>query len=233
MEENNNPIMDGENGGVRTFDNNNVFKKTFLWMFLGLLATALISWYTYSSDLLIEFAMNGGLQILLILELVVVIVFSLISKKVPPIVVEILFFVYAAINGVTMSSIFYVYELGSIVSIFFVTALVFGIFALLGYTTKVDLSKFSTILFGLLLAGIIVSLINIFIGNTLIDLIISWVILIVFFGVTAYDVQKVKVMAGYEGIYEDKLHIYAAMDLYLDFVNIFLRILSIFGKRRD
>lgn len=230
MDENNNPIMENQ---TKIFDNNNVLKKAFLWMFLGLLATGIIALYTYKTDALISFAMSGGLSILLILELVVVVVFSLISKKVPPIVVTILFFIYAAINGVTLSSIFYVYQLNSIVYIFFAAAAIFGIFALLGYTTKVDLSKFSTILFGLLLAGIIVSVINLFLNNSLVDLVLSWVMLIVFFGVTAYDIQKIKNLAQYDGIYKDKLHIYAAMDFYLDFINIFLRLLSIFGKRRD
>lgn len=229
MEENIDPISNGST----TFSNNDVFKKAFLWMFLGLLATGIIAWYTYSTGALFNFAMTGGLAILAIIEVVVVIVFSLVSHKLPPSVVGVVYFVYAAINGVTMSSIFYVYELGSIVAIFFVAAAVFGIFALLGYTTKIDLSKIGTIALALLLACIIVSIINLFLGNSFIDMVISWVVLVLFFGITAYDVQKIKNMAMVEGPYQDKLHIYAAMDIYLDFINIFLRILSLFGKRRN
>lgn len=231
MEENNNPIKEGTN--TLEFNNNNVFRKAFLWMFLGLLATGIIAFYTYETGALTSFAVNGGLQILAIIEIVVVVVFSLISHKLPPSVVGVMFFLYAAINGITMASIFYVFELGSIIAIFFISALVFLVFSILGYTTKFDLSNLGTIALGLLIACIIASLINLFLGNTLFDIVLSWIVLVIFFGITAYDVQKIKRLSMCDGIYNDKLHIYAAMDIYLDFINIFLKILNLFGKRRD
>lgn len=228
MEENINPITEKE--GI--FDNSNVLKKAFVWMFMGLLATGIIAVYTYKSDFWMDFAMRGGFQILAIVELVVVVVFSLISRKLPPAVVGALYFIYAAINGVTMASIFYVYTLGSILTAFFGAAIMFGIFAAIGYFTKMDLTKFSTLFFGLLIAGIIVSVINLFIGSTMVEIVLSWAMLILFFAITAYDIQKMRALSEVQGIYQDKLHIYAAMDLYLDFINIFIRLLRLFGKRK-
>lgn len=211
---------------------NNLVVKTFFWMFLGLLATALTSFLTYSSGLLETILTKGSFDMLLILEIVVVIAFSFFSRKLPATVVSILYFIYAIINGLTMSSVFYVFELNSIVLLFAITALLFGGLALYGYKTNKDLTKIGTILMAVLIVGLIVSIINIFVGNTLIDIIIDWVILFVFFGITAYDMNKIK-----NGVYNyldtDRAHIYAAMDLYLDFINIFLRLLSIFGKRND
>ena len=88
-------------------------------------------------------------------------------------------------------------------------------------------------MFAVLIVGIILSIINIFIGNSMLDIILDWVILLVFFGITVYDMNKIKSLQYEEGINQEKLYIYGAMQLYLDFINIFLRILSIFGKRRD
>lgn len=209
-----------------------VFPKTFLLMFLGLLATGIVSWYTYSSGLFIDIITGNVFNVLLIVELLMVILFSALFRKLPYYIVEMLFFTYAIVSGVTFSVIFVVYEITSVISIFFVAAAIFAIFAIYGYVTKADLSKIAPILFITLIAGIIVSVINIFIGNPMMDIVISWVLLIVFFGITAYDMQKIKRLAENNTIDRDKLYVYGAMELYLDFINIFLRILSLFGKRR-
>ena len=105
--------------------------------------------------------------------------------------------------------------------------------AFFGYKTNKDLSNCRTLLFGVLIIGLILSLINIFFGNSMLDIIIDWVILLVFFGITAYDMNQLKQLQYDEGLDKNKLHIYGAMQLYLDFVNIFLRVLALFGKRRD
>lgn len=202
-------------------------------MFLGLLGTAIVAWYTYSSGLFIDIIFKGYFNILLIAELVVVIVFSLLFKKLPPTIVGILYFVYAMINGVSLSVIFVVFELNSIVWLFIASAILFGGMALYGYKTNKDLSNWKTLLFGILIVGLILSLINLFLGNSTLDIILDWVILFVFFGVTAYDMNKIKQLQDDESLDQSKLHIYGAMELYLDFINIFLRVLSIFGKRKD
>ena len=211
----------------------NLIVKTFFWMFLGLLGTAIIAWYTYSSGLFIEIILGDYWSMLLIAEVVVVLLFSFLFKKLPPVVVGILYFVYAAINGVTLSTIFVLFELSSIVYLFIASAALFGGLALVGYKTKADLSKWHTILFGVLIVGVILSLVNIFIGNSMLDVVLDWVILLVFFGITIYDMNKIKNLSEDVELDQEKLHIYGAMELYLDFINIFLRILSLFAKRRD
>ena len=212
---------------------NKLLSNTFFWMFLGLLGTAIVSWYTYSSGLFLKIIINNQFSLLLILEIVVVLLFSFLSKKLSPTLVTILFFIYAMINGVTMSVIFVMFELNSIVWLFLASAAGFAILSYIGYKTDKDLSNWRTILFPVLIIGLILSIINIFLGNTLLDIILDWVVLFVFFGITIYDMNKIKLLAEDETLDQSKLHIYCAMDLYLDFINIFLRILSLFGKRKD
>ena len=212
---------------------NDFIPKTFFWMFLGLLGTAIVAWYTYSSGLFINILANDAFGILLIAEIVVVLLFSFLFRKLSPTAVGILYFIYAAINGVTMSTIFVVFELNSIILLFVASSVLFGGLALYGYKTSKDLSNWRTLLFGTLLIGLIVSLVNLFMKNSMLDIILDWVILLVFFGITVYDMNKIKQLSLDENLDKSKLHIYGAMELYLDFINIFLRILSIFGKRRN
>lgn len=214
-------------------EDNKLMSKTFFWMFIGLLGTAIVSWYTYSSDLFVDIITNGYFNILLILEVVVVLLFSFLFKKLSPMLVAILYFIYSMLNGVSLSTIFIVFDLNSIVLLFIVSAVLFGAFALIGYITKKDLSSWHTLLFGILIAGIILSLINLFLGNSMLDLVLDWIILFVFFGVTAYDINIIKQLKQDASLNQEKLYIYGAMQLYLDFINIFLRVLSIFGKRKN
>jgi len=214
--------------------NNKVLSKTFLWMFLGLLVTGIVAWYTFSSGLFLQILLsNMGWNMLLIAEIAVVLLFSFLFRKLPPTVVAILYFVYAIINGVTLSTIFVLFDMTSIYLCFFAAAAVFAAMAFLGYKTNADLGRFAPMLYGLLFAGIILTIINMFLGNSTMDIVISWVVLAVFFGITAYDVQRIKQLQYTDIIPEEKLHIYGAMEIYLDFINIFLRILTLFGKRRD
>ena len=138
------------------------------------------------------------------------------------------------INGITLSVVFVVYELSSIVSVFIISALVFGILGFIGYKTNRDLNSWGTYIIVFLIAGIVLSLLNLilFISSVL-DIAIDWLILILFCGATIYDINKIKVLQESADINQDKIHIYCAMQLYLDFINIFLRILSLFGKSKD
>lgn len=222
-----------ENDVILENTESNFISKTFFWMFLGLLSTAGVAWYTYSSGLWFNILINDYFKALLISELVVVVLFSLLFRKLPSIAVAILYFLYSMINGVTLSTIFVVFELNSIVTLFATSSLLFGGFAFLGYITKKDLSKWYYLLFGTLLASIIISIVNIFLGNTFVDIFIDWIVLFTFFGITAYDMNKIKDLQYDNSVPSDKLYIYGAMQLYLDFINIFIRILSIFGKRRN
>lgn len=213
---------------------NKIFGKTFFWMFLGLLGSGIIAWYTYTSGLYMNFFTNSSMLILLIIELVAVLLFTFLFKKLPPVAVRNLYFVYSMINGVTLSVVFVVYELSSIVSVFIISALVFGILGFIGYKTNRDLNSWGTYIIVFLIAGIVLSLLNLIVfRSSVLDIAIDWLILILFCGATIYDINKIKVLQESADINQDKIHIYCAMQLYLDFINIFLRILSLFGKSKD
>ncbi len=213
---------------------NKLFGKTFFWMFLGLLGSGILAWYTYSSGLFINILLGDYFNVLLIIELLVVFVFSLLFRKMPPVVVGILYFVYSMINGVTLSVVFVVFELSSIIYLFAISALLFAALGLIGYKTNKDLTSWRPYLTVFLIAGILLSVVNIFLlKNTTFELILDWLILALFFGVTIYDINKMKLLQKDSSIDTNKIHIYCAMQLYLDFINIFLRILSIFGKRKN
>ena len=213
---------------------NKLFGKTFFWMFLGLLGSAIIAYYTYASGLIFDIVLEGYFNILLIIELVAVLLFSLLFRKLPATVVGILYFVYAMINGVTLATVFAVFELSSIIYLFAISAIIFAVLGIIGYKTNKDLSSWSPYLTVFLIAGLVLSFINLFIlKSSMLDLAIDWFILALFCGVTIYDINKIKMLQQIPEINQEKIYVYCAMQLYLDFINIFLRVLSIFGKRRN
>lgn len=220
-------------------DNNNgmskFFSKVYLWMFIGLLISGGVAYYTSITPSMIKFV-YGSYGWILITELIVVIAFSALRKKVSPGIAKVLFVTYAAISGLTLSSIFLVYKIQSIGMVFLSSSLMFGLLAAYGYMTKTDLSSFGKILLFALLAIIIMSLINIFAHNGTFGIVISIISIVVFLGLTAWDMQALKAMYNYYASDEKelgKIAIYGALDLYLDFINIFLQLLNLFGKSKD
>lgn len=137
------------------------------------------------------------------------------------------------INGVTLSVIFAVFELSSIIYLFGISAIIYAILALIGYKTNANLGSFGPYITVFLIAGIVLSIINLFLENSMLELFLDWFILILFMGITIYDINKMKLLQQDPSLNSDKIYIYCAMQLYLDFINIFLRILSIFGKRKN
>lgn len=219
---------------MEELDSRKVLSKTFFWMFLGLLGTGLVAFYTYSSGLYLSiFTSVSSLAILALVEVVVVIVFSLCFRKFPPTVVGILYFVYAFLNGFTFSSIFAVYEISSIMYVFLLTSILYAVLAFCGYKTNIDVSKWSTILFVALIVSLIASIVNLFLGNTMVDIVISWIVIFIFAGYTIYDMHVLRELSSDPSINQDKVYIYCAMQLYLDFINLFIRLLRIFGRSRD
>lgn len=212
---------------------NSVLTSTFFRMFLGLLASAIAAYYTYSSGLFIKILASSGYTILAVIEIAVVLIFSLLFKKLSPTAVTVLYFAYAFLNGFTLSVIFVVYQMTSIVYAFAGTAVLFGVLAFIGKTTDKDLSNWGTYLIIALFIGIVLTIINFFIGSSMLNIVLDWAILFIFFGLTVYDTNKIKNMYESGVMDNEKLYVYGAMELYLDFINIFLRILSIFGKRRN
>ena len=203
-----------------------------MWMFIGLLVTFLTGIYTSTNVDALEVIFNkSGYWILLIIELGLAIFLSARIHKMSPTTAKVCYLLYTFFTGLTFSSIFIVYKIESIMLIFLVTAILFLIFAIIGKTTKVDLTKISTILLMALLGIIICTIINIFLQNSTFDMILSGISVLIFMGFIAYDIQKIKRLEGW--INQDNLAVIGAFELYLDFINIFLDLLSLFGDSKD
>ena len=219
-------------GYDQAYDENQVLGKVFTKMGIGLGISAIAAMASYY--FLGELMFLAYLP-LIIIELILVIVFSLKLQSMSVPAANGCFIAYALINGLTLSSIFYVYEIGSIFTTFFIAAAMFGGAALYGKVTNKNLAGMGTYLmmglFGIIIAGIV----NIFIQNSMLDFIITIIGIVIFIGLTAYDVNKIRGFANAyagEGDFMEKLVIHSALALYLDFINIFLKILSFFGKRK-
>lgn len=212
---------------------NSIFPKVFMWMFVGLLVSFGTGYFVYNNpNMLYNIFSTSLYYIIIIAELLIVIFLSARIQKMNPLTAKLSFLLYSIVTGLTLSIIFVAFEITSIIYVFIITAFVFLLFALLGYFTKIDLSKYSTLLLMGLIGLIITTIVNIFLNNTLLDIILNWIGIIIFVGLIAYDIQKIK---RYELIIDDqdKAAILGALDLYLDFINIFLRLLSLFGKSKD
>ena len=209
----------------------NLISKTFLWMCFGLLVTFATGYFVSTSEVMLNNIYNGpGYIIFVIVELVLVFVLSSRVMKMKPTTAKVSFLLYSFVSGLTFASIFIYYAVSSIIYIFLAAAITFAIMALIGYTTKLDLTKIGSYLLFALIAAIIASLVNIFLNNSMIYLIVSIVCVLIFIGITAYDVQKIKNLEN-SGLPVENLAIYGALDLYLDFINLFIHLLSIFGRR--
>lgn len=211
------------------------FTKVYLWMFIGLLLSSISAYFTFVNPAMNSFVYSS-FGLILTIELIVVITFSLLRRKVSPMGAKIMFIVYSIISGLTLSSVFIVYKLSSIMVVFLSAAIMFGLLALYGYFTNQDLTSFGKLLIFGLLAVIIMSIINIFVTSQSFDITISIVSIIIFLGLTAWDMQNLKRIYYYyenDSVALDKSAIYGALDLYLDFINIFLDLLRLFGKSRD
>lgn len=211
---------------------NKIFSKVFFWMFIGLAITFGVGYYASLNEVMLYNVFSKYYIFLIIAELVVVIVLSARIRKMQPTTAKILFCLYSFITGLTFSSIFVVYEITSIIYVFGITSLIMLIFAAIGYYTNMDLTKIGTYLFMALLAIIICSIINMFVGSETFDLTLTIICLLVFIIYIAYDVQVIK-RNSYMIENEENAAIYGALQLYLDFINIFLRLLELFGKNRD
>lgn len=210
------------------------FNKVYSTMGIGLGITALVSFGLYSlfPELVYAIATSGRLLLLaaLLIELGLVFWISKSARENKE-NTKLLFFIYSAVNGITLSIVFMVYQLGSIGIAFLVTAAMFAGLSFVGRTTKKDLSGMGKALIACLIGVLIVSIVNIFLRLPGLSLLISYVNVFIFSGLIAYDNQKIK------NIYEsgngtDGLIVFGALQLYLDFINLFLNLLRIFGKRK-
>lgn len=211
--------------------------KVYLWMAFGLFTTAYTGYMVSVSRPLLELIFGNQLIFwgLIILELVLVGTLSALIRKLSAFAAVSLFFAYALVNGLTFSVLFLAYTQQSLMSAFGITGGMFAGLSAFGYFTKKDLSAMGAFMFSALLGLLLAMVVNIFMHNSLLDLVISVVAVIVFSGLTAYDTQKIKAMnvLGNEGTGEDtKEAVYGALTLYLDFINLFIHILRLTGNRR-
>jgi FtsH-binding integral membrane protein len=214
-----------------------VLNQVYTWMTLGLALTAAIAWYCAdTAEIRSFFAQNRWVMwVLIIGELGLVFVISGLIDRLSAVVAASLFFLYSALNGITLSSIFLVYNLDSIAGVFMITAGTFGLMSLYGLTTRRDLSSIGNLLFMALIGMVIAGLVNLFIGSSIMSLIISAIGVLVFTGLTAFDAQRIKAMAAsaLDGESEGKLAVIGALSLYLNFINLFLSLLNLFGGRNE
>lgn len=227
-----NPIR--EQGKIS--DMSTILQKVFMMMGMGLLVTAITAFVVVSVPTFFVSAMKTYL-IWTIAELILVIILSLNLTKMGKGTCTLFFYIYSIINGITLSSIFIAYDLGTIGSTFLITSVMFFAISFYGKTTKKDLSGIGSFglmaLVGLIIAGII----NIFIMNSMLDFIISVVGIALFIGITAYDVQKIEAISQKADFSNEdattQVVVWGALNLYLDFINIFLKLLRLFARRRD
>lgn len=214
-----------------------VINQVFIWMSLGLALTAGTAFYTVSSEYMLNLVLGNQWVFfgLILAELGLVFAVSAAIKKLSAAAATGLFFLYSALNGLTMSAIFIAYTMSSIAGVFLITAGTFGAMSIYGLTTKKDLTSWGSLLFMGLIGILIAGLVNMFLASSMLDLIISLVGVVVFVGLTAYDSQKIKEMAAgvQDGESAGKVAVLGALSLYLDFINLFIMLLRLFGDRRD
>ncbi len=214
--------------------------KVFNWMAIGLGLTGITAFFTANSQAALQLIFGNKLVFygLIIGELGMVIYLSARIEKLSAQAATGLFVGYSVLNGITMSAVLLAYTATSVASTFFITAGMFGAMATYGFVTKKDLSSWGSFLFMGLIGIIIASVVNIFIGSSMMSWVISAIGVIVFTGLTAYDVQKINQLGG-SGIMDSgeavirKGVIMGALTLYLDFINLFLMLLRFFGASRD
>lgn len=209
---------------------NEFLSKVFKWFGLGLLVTFLVAYFTSTNLMLLSLIFNGiGYILIFVLEIVLAIWLTTRIRKMDSGLTKVLYIGYSILTGLTFSSIFVIYELTSIIWVFLATSIIFFIFAMIGKNTNIDLTKFGTYLMIGLFSIIILGIINIFVMNNTMNMMLCILSVIIFIGYIAYDVQKI--IRYYDDT--ENMAIVGAFELYLDFINIFIDLLRLFGKERN
>lgn len=215
-----------------------LFRSVYVWMTLALAITGFVALYVAKSYTLINAMAQNSMMfwILLIAEVGLVMFLSARIHRISFTTATILFILYSVLNGVTMSVLFMVYTMSSIATTFFVTAGTFGATALYGYVTKKDLTRIGSLCIMGVIGLIIASLVNLFLQNSMMDLVISYIGVLLFVGLTAYDSQKIKQLLSGDDVEVNettqKIALMGSLTLYLDFINLFIYLLKILGDRK-
>jgi len=212
-------------------------RRVYNWMGLGLAVTALVALYTASNPALSGVIFGNSVLFfgLIIAQFGLVMVLSAAINRLQAYTATLLFFLYAALTGLTLSVMFQIYTRASITSTFFVTAGTFGAMSVYGYTTKRDLTSWGSFLFMGLIGIVLASVVNIFLHSEGVYWLVTYAGILIFVGLTAYDTQKIKEMAG-AGFADEEVEkkgaVMGALRLYLDFINLFLMLLRVLGGRK-
>ena len=212
---------------------NEAMGRVYGHMFLAVLTSMVVSFFVGTNPALLAFFFTGAMKWIVILAPLVcllIVSFAQNSFSVPGL--KLFLHGFAALMGLSFSTIFAVYNMGSIFTAFMGAAVLFGTMSFYGYFTKKNLDSIGQYMFVGLIAIIIASLINLFIGSTLMQMVISAVAVIVFLGLTAYDTQRIREMVSVGGD-TGREEVWGALSLYLDFINLFLSLLQLFGGRKD
>ncbi|TCC15022.1 Bax inhibitor-1/YccA family protein [Kosakonia quasisacchari] len=226
-------IVQQSRAGLQTY-----MAQVYGWMTCGLLLTAFVAWYAARSEAIMSFVFSSQITFfgLVIAQLAVVFVLSGLIHKLSAGLATTLFMLYSALTGLTISSILLVYTAQSIAATFVVTAGMFGAMSLYGYTTKRDLSGLGSMLFMGLIGILLASLVNFWLKSEALMWAVTYIGVVIFVGLTAYDTQKLKNIGQQIDVRDAsqlrKSTILGALTLYLDFINLFLMLLRIFGNRR-
>lgn len=215
-----------------------LMQKVYTWMALAMVITGVTAYGVANSPAILNMIYSNQMVLwgLIIAELALVFGISGMINRISLTTATLMFVAYSVLNGAMLSSIFLVYTMSSIGQVFFVTSATFGVMAFIGYTTKTDLTSMGKILFMALIGIIIATVVNIFVGSTGLQTVISYLGVLIFVGLTAYDSQKIKQMLYDQEVADEgaqKLALIGALTLYLDFINLFLYLLRIMGSRRD
>jgi FtsH-binding integral membrane protein len=215
-----------------------VMRRVYLWMFLGLLVTASVAGVIASKPdwLRLLYQMPLLLMVIVIAQFALVITLAAAINRLSLGTALLLFFLYAALNGLMFASIFLLYSLGSVALAFIASASLFAAMSIIGYTTKVDLAHWGGILFMALIGFLIASVVNIFLASTALDWIITYAGILIFLGLTVYDTQRIKkqtamLLSQGDEVAIGRMGVLGALRLYLDFINLFLMILRLTGRR--
>lgn len=231
------PLMEQQNSQALATEQAQFMTKVYLWMSFGLATTAYTAYVTINSPALLNLVMGSkmGFYGLLILEFGLVMAITALIKKISAMMATGLFFLYALVNGLTFAVIFLAYTQQSIVSAFGITAGMFAGLSAFGFITKRDLSALGAFMISALFGLVLGMVVNLFLHNGLLDWVLSLSAVVIFSGLIAYDTQKIKGYnaPGSAGTEEgSKNAIYGALVLYLDFINLFLNMLRLMGRRR-
>jgi FtsH-binding integral membrane protein len=213
---------------------NTAMARVYQHMSLAIVVSMFVSYFVGTTPQLLEFFFTGVLKWIVIFSpLVAIFGISIALNANPPkFVAQLMLYGFAALMGLSFATIFAVYQMGSIFTAFMGAAVLFGVMSFYGYFTKTSLDSMGKFMFVGLIAIIIASIVNIFLGSSLFSMVISALAIIIFLGLTAYDTQKIREMVMYDtdtGVAE----ISGALTLYLDFINIFLSLLQLFGAKKE